>query len=81
MGVIALMRCSGIRTREGSYKGKQVIAGTVELICNYSGEESLREYCDASPEGKLELSIENPEALIQFTPGKYYTIKIEETKV
>lgn len=80
MGVIALMKCTGIKTREGNYKGKQVLSGTVELDCVYTNDESMREYADASPSGHFEMSIDNPDALKQFTPGKWYTIKIEETK-
>lgn len=81
MGVTALMKCSGINTREGYFKQKQVIAGTVELRATYTNDESMREYADATPSGNMELSIDNPEALIQFTPGKFYKITIEETKI
>lgn len=78
-GVIALMRCTGIKTWDGHYKTKKVLAGLVTLECIYSTDESMREYADASPMGKLEIQIDNPEAMKQFTAQKYYTIKIEES--
>lgn len=78
MSVLAIMRCVGIRTHEGYFRQKQVIAGTIELLAQYTNDESMREFADATPSGKLELSIENPDALRQFTPGKYYKILIEE---
>jgi len=81
MPVIASMKCTGIKTREGNYKGNPVLSGTIELECNYNCGDKLKEYADASPFGKLELSIDNPEALKQFTPGKFYTIKIEELDI
>lgn len=81
MVVIALMKCSGIRTREGYFKGKNVLAGTVELACTYTQDETVREYADATPSGHLELTIDNPEALKQFTPGKFYKITMEETTI
>ena len=77
MTVKALMKCTGIKTRVGYYKGNEVLAGNVELDCSYSDDESMREYADASPSGRLELSIDNPDALIQFTPGKYYEITMK----
>ncbi len=81
MGVIALMKCNGIKTRVGYFKGKEGLSGTVELECVYTDDESMREFSDASPYGKLELSIDNPQALIQFTPGQWYNITIEKANV
>jgi len=81
MGIIALMKCTGIDTYEGNFKGKVVVAGRLKLECQYSGIESLREYCNATPSGNMELSIENPEAMKQLTPGKHYTVTIDEIQV
>lgn len=81
MPTIALMKCTGIATRESYFKKNMVIGGTVKLQAQYTEDESMRAYADATPSGSLELSIDNPDALQQFTPGKYYKILIEETAV
>lgn len=81
MVIIALMKCTGIDTYQGTYKGESVVAGTLKLQCQYSGDESLREYADATPSGNMELSISNPAAMKQLTPGKHYKITIEETPI
>lgn len=80
MSVIALMRCTGIKTYAGTFKNKSVIAGYVELDCVYSDDESMREFASATPSGSLKMTIDNPDALKQFDPRKYYKITIEETE-
>lgn len=81
MGIIALMKCTGIATYEGTYKDKKVIAGRLKLETSYTKDESMREYASATPSGNMELTIENPDAMKQLTPGKFYKITIEETKI
>ena len=72
------MRCGGISSYETQFKKKIVVGGKIDLSTIYTDDESMRAYADATPSGKLELSIDNPEALEQFIPGKYYSITIEQ---
>ena len=80
MPVIALMRCDGIDTFLVTYNSKPEVGGLIKLGAIYTEDESMREYADATPSGSLELNIQNPAAMKQFTPGKYYKITIEETE-
>lgn len=54
------------------YSGK--IGTTVELSPVMSGSEENKKFYDASPSGKIELGIMNPEAAAAFEIGKEYYI-------
>ena len=71
MSTLCKMRCTGISTHEANYKGKPVIAGQVELMAIATGIPKYEEFTDSTPSGELKLTINNPAALQQFTPGKY----------
>lgn len=76
--VTALMKCTGLKSHEGTYKGESVVACSIDLSCQYTDDESMREYCSATPSGSMSLSIDNPAAVALFIPGKHYKITIEE---
>ena len=76
--VVALMKCTGINSHEGLFKNEKVVACEIQLHAQYTDDEKMREYCDATPSGELKLNIANPAAVRLFEPGKYYKITIEE---
>ena len=80
MSVICKMRCKGIDTYAGHYNGKPVVAGNVKMEVVYSDDPECdsKKFWDATPMGNFELSINNPDALKQFTPLKEYYVRIEE---
>ena len=79
MSTLCKMKCEGIKTYESVYNNKLVVGGTVEMSVVYTEKAQYRQFANATPSGKMELVIQNPDALKQFTPGKYYNILIEES--
>jgi len=79
MQVKCRMRCKGVSTYKGRYNNKDVISGIVKLEAVWSNdpESDSKKYCDATPAGSLELIIDNPEARVQFIPGKDYYVILE----
>lgn len=82
MAVICKMRCSGVNTKEGYYQKNKIISREVILSVVWSDDpkSDCKKFADATPNGELKLTIDNPEASKQFTPGKEYYITIEEVK-
>lgn len=66
----AKFQCGAVR--------KTVYGENVECTPVISGSEENKSFSAATPSGKLELMITNPEAYGSFVPGKSYYITIEE---
>lgn len=65
MSVRAKFKCTSVTIREGGSR-------SVELWPAY-GEEN-KSWARATPSGKIEMGIDNPEAAVQFEPGKHYFV-------
>ena len=78
MNTVAKVKVQSIKTSEGYYKGKQVIARYIEFSFvgnHYDKDPKLQEennaFWDATPSGTLNMYINNPEAAKEFEVGKY----------
>lgn len=72
-----LVHCSGISTYEVNFGGKKGIGGIVEFSFNYANQDPKHpnyRFFASTPEGKIEMHIDNPAALREFETGKDYSI-------
>jgi hypothetical protein len=76
MSVIAKFRCNSIKDFGSSKE--------VELSPVYPGPTASEEdkaFWTATPTGLLQMRIDNPDASIQFEPGRSYYLTFEEADV
>ena len=72
--VRAKMRCTQIKS---SFYGKPVKeAATIVLQPIYDPVGINKKWCEATPSGQLELTIDNPEAVKQIEGGGLYYVDI-----
>ena len=76
--VTAVMRCYTKTERTVKYKSKDETGCLVWFAAQYTDDESMREYCEATPNGNMMLAIDNPDAAKFFAEQKNYKITIEE---
>lgn len=77
MATRAKMQCHAVEPYGQSTK--------VTLFCVYEGalgdNEENRRFFLASPNGRLEMTIDNPGAAVQFKQGRYYYLDMSEAPV
>lgn len=74
MGAIKVkFECGSVR--------KTVYGENVECTPVLSGSEENKSFSAATPSGKLELMITNPEAYGSFVPGRSYYVTIDEAPI
>ena len=85
MNVIAKVRITSIKTTEGNYQGKPVIARSVDFQFvgpSYDKDPKIQEenskFWDATPSGTLSMYINNPNAAKEFEVGKHCYVTFSE---
>lgn len=75
MGTRAKFYCQSVEAFAGDRK-KVVLSA----IYDPHGNAENANFTKATPEGQINMTIDNPAASVQFKPGKYYTVDFNETE-
>lgn len=70
--------CSEVAKTVWSQVPRRVDAEKVRLAVVYDGSDENKAWSSATPNGHLEITITNPDAMGKFEPGKSYFLDITE---